>query len=206
MFPYFRNILALLMVLSLFACAGSPRTVTKLPGTRDTSTSSQKQPEYPEYLIGVGDALLISVWKDDALTRQVSVLPDGTISFPLIGQLHVDGLPLSRIKDLIQTRLSRYIPDVTLSVQVLQALSQVVYVIGKVNRPGRFELAGNMSVIQALAVAGGLNPFAKSKRIKVFRYDRSATLVFPFNFEEVAAGEYIDQNIPLERGDVIVVP
>ena len=159
-----------------------------------------------EYRIGIGDVLMISVWKDEALTRQVSVLPDGMISFPLIGQLRAVGMSLADLKADITKRLDKYVPGVTLTVQVLQVFSQVVYVIGKVNRPGRFELHDNINVLQALALAGGLNPFAKSKHIKVFRGAERRTRIFPFNYDEVARGDHLEQNIQLNRSDVVVVP
>lgn len=157
------------------------------------------------YRIGIGDVLMISVWKDESLTSQVIVLPDGTISFPLIGQVRVDGLALAELKSVLVKKLERYVPDVTLSLQVIQTGSRVIYVIGKVNRPGRFDLTGNISVLQALAVAGGLNSFARSKSIRIFRDSGRNMHVFQFNYDEVAKGQDLQQNIRLERGDVIVV-
>jgi polysaccharide export outer membrane protein len=149
--------------------------------------------------------LFISVWKDESLTQQVSVLPDGTISFPLIGEIWVDGRTVAELKADIGQRLARYIPDATLSVQVMQVNSQVIYVIGKVNGPGRFPLVGKINVLQALAMAGGLNPFAKSGRIRIFRETGQGTQMLLFDYDEVARGERLEQNIQLERGDVIVV-
>lgn len=157
------------------------------------------------YCIGIGDVLHVSVWRDEALTRQVVVLTDGTISFPLLGQIPVNGLTILELRNVVQERLSKYVPDATVSVQVVQAGSQAIYIIGKVNRPGRFDLSNNLNVLQALALAGGLNPFAKSKRIKVFRSTEGGTEIFTFNYEEVSKGEHLEQNIRLRRGDVIVV-
>lgn len=158
------------------------------------------------YRVGIGDVILVSVWKDESLTRQVSVLPDGTISFPLIGQVHVAGMTLKQLKTDLTKRLKKYIPDVVVSVQALQLNSQVVYVIGKVNRPGRFELFGDINVLQALAMAGGLNPFAKSGNIKIFRETAKGTKIIRFDYDDVAKGKRLEQNLKLKRGDVIVVP
>ena len=107
---------------------------------------------------------------------------------------------------MIKQFLEKYVPDATLSVQVLQVNSQVVYVIGKVNRPGRFDLHSDINVLQALAMAGGLNPFAKSGGIKVFRESDEGTRIFDFDYDEVAKGERLEQNIRLKRSDVVVVP
>lgn len=158
------------------------------------------------YSVGIGDVLLVSVWKDESLTREVSVLPDGTISFPLIGQVHVTGMTLKQLKADLTKRLKKYIPDVVISVQALQLNSQVVYVIGKVNRPGRFELFGDINVLQALAMAGGLNPFAKSGNINIFRETANGTKIIRFDYDDVAKGKHLEQNLKLKRGDVIVVP
>jgi polysaccharide biosynthesis/export protein len=160
----------------------------------------------PDYTIGPGDVLDISVWKDEALTKSLVVLPDGKISFPLIGELRVGGKTVAQIKAEIEAKIIRYVPDVVLSVDVRQLNSMIVYVIGKVNNPGRFVMTGYLNVLQALSSAGGLNPFAKKGQIKVFHQDGDRTVIYAFDYEEVASGANLSQNIPLKRGDVIVVP
>lgn len=158
------------------------------------------------YQIGIGDVLLISVWKDESLTRQVTVLPDGNISFPLIGEITVNELTVPEVKSKLTDRLARYIPDVTVSAQVIQLNSQVVYILGKVNAPGRLMLTSNINVLQALAIAGGLNPFARGGGIRIFRETSGGTQILPFDYDNVAQGEHLEENIKLQRGDIIVVP
>jgi polysaccharide export outer membrane protein len=160
----------------------------------------------PDYTVGPGDLLDISVWKDEALTKSVVVLPDGKISFPLIGELRVGGKTVAQIKSEVEAKITRYVPDVVLSVDVRQLNSMTVYVIGKVNAPGRFVINGYLNVLQALSSAGGLNPFAKKGQIKVFRQEGDRTVIHPFDYEELVSGKNLEQNIPLKRGDVIVVP
>ena len=164
--------------------------------------------EWPDtnYVIGSGDILDISVWKDEALTKQVIVLPDGKIHFPLIGEVTAGGKTVVHLREELNEKLARYVPDVSLSVIVKQAGSMLVYVIGRVNRPDRFVLNGNVDVLQALAMAGGLNPFAKKSKIKIFRKDGEETRIFAFDYDDVAKGKSPEQNIILRRGDVIVVP
>jgi polysaccharide export outer membrane protein len=157
------------------------------------------------YRIGAGDVLAISVWKAEALTRQVEVLPDGTISFPLIGQVEAEGKRLEELKQTINERLVKFVPDPILSLEVVRVNSLMVYVLGKVNRPGRFELTDNINVLQALALAGGLNPYAKSSQVKVFRKLEEGTQIFEFDYDAVSKGKRLEQNISLVRGDVIVV-
>lgn len=166
------------------------------------SASSKKD----VYRIGAGDVLAISVWKDETLTRQVVVLPDGTISFPLIGQVDAAGRRLEELKQVISRRLAKFVPDPILSMEVMRVNSLQVYVIGKVNRPGRFELTDNVNVLQALALAGGLNPYARSSKVKVFRETGEGTRIIEFDYEAVSKGKQLEQNIVLNRGDVIVVP
>jgi polysaccharide export outer membrane protein len=160
-----------------------------------------------DYVIGPGDALAISVWKDEALTRQVTVLPDGKIAFPLIGQLTAAGKTVDALTREIEQKLAKYLPDLTLSVTVQQVNSMWIYVIGKTNSPGRFALNADVSVLQALAMAGGLNPFAKRGDIKIFReVPGGGTKILYFDYDKVADGDDIRQNMKLRRGDVIVVP
>ena len=158
------------------------------------------------YQIGTGDVLDISVWKDVALSKQVTVLPDGTIHFPLVGEIKALGMTVTELKQTLEEKIERYVPDPVLSVGVLQVNSMLIYVIGKVNKPGRFVLNSNINVLQALAMAGGLNPFAKEKDVRIFRENNGGTDQFKFNYDEVREGEKLDQNITLRRGDIIVVP
>jgi len=158
------------------------------------------------YLIGPGDVLDISVWKDESLTRTCVVRPDGSISFPLIGTVRAADRTASELKADIENKLRRYVPELTLSVEIREIRSLVVYVIGRVNNPGRFLLATDINVLQALAAAGGLNPFANRNDIKVFRQGVEETTIFPFQYDDVIEGKRLEQNIYLKRGDVVVVP
>lgn len=157
------------------------------------------------YIIGAGDVLEISVWKNQDLTRQVIVLPDDTIRFPLIGELKVGGQSLAWLDKTLKMKLEKFIPDPDLSVALTRINSMFIYVIGKVNKPGQFPITDNVDVLQALAVAGGLNPFAKEKEIKIFRKQGKDTLIFKFNYDAVSKGENLEQNITLNRNDIIVV-
>jgi polysaccharide biosynthesis/export protein len=158
------------------------------------------------YRIGVGDLLSVSVWRDESLTSQVVVLPDGTITLPLIGTVQAQGLGLADLEAEVTRRLTPFIPNPVLTVAVTRINSLMVYVIGKVNRPGRFELADHITVLQALALAGGTNTFARANRIKIFRETAEGTRIYDFDYDQVAKGRHLEQNIRLERGDVIVVP
>ena len=158
------------------------------------------------YPIGPGDVLDVSVWKDESLTRTTVVRPDGFISFPLIGNIRAADRTASELKAEIEKKLDRYVPGVTLSLEIREIRSLVIYVIGRVNNPGRFLLTNDINVLQALASAGGLNPFANRNDIKVFRQGVEETTIFPFQYDQVIDGKRLEQNIYLRRGDVVVVP
>ena len=159
-----------------------------------------------DYVIGPGDVLDISVWKEQALTKLVTVLPDGKISFPLVGAIAAGDKTLEQLTEELEKKLSRFVPDLNLSVVVHQVNSMMVYVIGKVNNPGRFVLNSNIDVLQALAMAGGLNPFAEQGKIKIFREADGGKKIYNFDYDDVAGGKKLEENIKLKRGDVIVVP
>lgn len=161
----------------------------------------------PEYRIGPGDVLNIEVWKDAALSRLVTVLPDGKISFPLIGELTAGDRTVAELKKEIEGKISRYVPDSPLTVEVRQINSLHIYVLGQVNAPGRFILTSNVTVLQALAIAGGPNAFAKRSRIRILRQEGGKTIRSPtFDYDDVTAGKNLETNVLLQRGDVVFVP
>ncbi len=159
-----------------------------------------------KYRIGPGDVLEISVWKDESLYREISVPPDGIISYPLIGDIEAAGKTVTMLRKTITGKLSEYVPDATVTVILKQINSLQAYVIGKVNNPGVFPITMDTSVMQVLAMARGLNPFASAGNIHILRRRQNVTVRIPFNYKEVEKGENYEQNIVLQRGDVVVVP
>jgi polysaccharide export outer membrane protein len=169
------------------------------------AAESETQWPGPDYTLAAGDVLDISVWKNEELTRRLTILPDGKVHFPLVGEVLVQGKTVAQLKTEIEERLSSYMPKPVLSVIVNQVSSMLIYVLGKVNSPGRFLLQSNVNVLQGLAVAGGLNPYADRNKIKIFREEAGKTTIFDFEYDTVAKGKDLAQNIMLKRGDVIVV-
>ena len=160
-----------------------------------------------DYRIGPEDILEISVWKDEALTRMVVVRPDGKITFPLAGELAVGGRTVAWLTEEIDKRLSGFMSDVEVTVSVNQVNSLRVYLIGKVGRPGEYKIGRSINVMQALALAGGLAPFADEDDIFVLRTETDGhQLQIPFDYKAIERGTALEQNIPLQPGDVVVVP
>lgn len=160
----------------------------------------------PGYSLGPEDVLLISVWKDEQLTREVVVRPDGMISFPLVGDVPAEGRTVEDLRIELVRRLTKYIPNANVTVAVTKVLSYKVYVVGRVTKPGEYLVGHYTDVLQALSLAGGLTPFAAENDIKIIRRIKGEQLVFPFRYSDVRKGRDLDQNILLQRGDVVMVP
>ena len=182
-------LICILMTASLLWGADQPLTTT----TED-------------YIIGPGDVIDISVWKNQALTKQLTVLPDGKIHYPLIGEVVVGGKTLIDLEKELKQRITKFMSAPDLTVMVQEVNSMLIYVIGKVNNPGRFDLKSNINVLQALTMAGGLNTFAKRNKIKILRKTKDKNLIFTFEYDDVMEGKNLEQNIELRRGDIVVVP
>jgi len=178
------------------------------------TTSWAAPPPAPQgqgsYVVGPGDVLEISVWKEEALTKSAIVLPDGAIHFPLVGEIHAAGKTVNEIRDSIKEKIKTFVPDPVLSVEVKQVNSMIIFVLGRVNNPGKFVVNANTNVLQGIAMAGGLNPFAKRNDIKIIRQGGGKggekTQYFIFRYDDVADGDRLEKNIWLERGDIILVP
>lgn len=159
------------------------------------------------YRLNPGDVLRISVWREEGLERELVVQPGGTISFPLAGQLTAAGKTVVEIEQEVAGRLEKFIPGPVVTVELIEARGNLVYVIGEVNSPGAQPLIRPTTVMQALAVAGGFTPFAGRSRVKIIRKDAAGTeTVTRFDFTDVADGKAVETNIELKAGDVVVVP
>jgi polysaccharide export outer membrane protein len=168
--------------------------------------AAESEPGGPSYYLGPEDVLKISVWKDEALTAEAVIRPDGMISFPLVGDLQAEGKTVEELRATIATRLAKFIPKPTVSVFVMKVNSYKIYVLGKVNRPGEFLVGHYTDVMQALSLAGGLTPFASENNIKILRRVGDQQVTFPFGYGDALKGRGLEQNIVLQRWDVVMVP
>jgi polysaccharide export outer membrane protein len=159
-----------------------------------------------DYMLGAEDVLIISVWKDEHLTREVVVRPDGSISFPLVGDVPAAGRTVEEVRADVGKRLTKFIPNPQVSVTLTKVLSYRIYVLGRVNKPGEFMVGHKADVLQALSLAGGLTPFAAENDIRIMRRVNGEQQVFPFRYGEAKKGKGLEHNIVLQRGDVVMVP
>ena len=159
------------------------------------------------YRIQPGDVLFISVWNEEQLQREILVRPDGGLSYPLVGDLTAAGKSVPELTEEIKRRLAKYIPDPVVTVEARQLQGNKVYVIGKVNRPGEYAVTRYVDVTQALAMGGGMTPYAAVNKIKILRRKADGSLeAIPFRYGDIEKGENLEQNIVLQAGDVVVVP
>jgi polysaccharide export outer membrane protein len=158
------------------------------------------------YLLRSGDTLLISVWREETLQRQVVVLPDGSITFPLIGRVEAVGLSAPEVEQSITAKLKKYLPYPSVSVVIVGIDGNRAYVTGKVIHPGSLIINGPISVLQAISIVGGLDRFADEGGIKVIRAKSDGQEVLPVNYKDIISGKNISTNIQLKAGDTVVVP
>jgi polysaccharide biosynthesis/export protein len=156
------------------------------------------------YRIGVEDDLLISVWKEPELSQTVTVRPDGKITLPLINEVLVLGLKTSELQDLLTEKLKPFVNEPQVTVVVRTIRSRKVYIVGKANRQGAFPLNGRTTMLQLLAEAGGLTPFAKGGSIHIVRKEGGKEVHIPFNYKKALAGQADDP--VLVPGDMIIIP
>lgn len=159
----------------------------------------------PGYKLVPGDALEVSVWKEEDLQKQILIAPDGTISLPLVDTVMAAGKTIPELREIIREKLNTYIADPAVNVALIKNDGNTVFVVGKVTRPGQYLANRPIDVLQALSLAGGLTPFAREGRIQVLRRINNETIVFPFDYDDVLDGEHLEQNILLEPGDTVTV-
>jgi len=160
-----------------------------------------------DYIIGPSDILAINVWKDTELTRTVTVRPDGKISLPLIGELEVSGLTALSVQRLIAQRLAEYVSKPQVTVMVQEVKSQTYVIVGKIAKPGSYELGKPTTVLEAIAIAGGFLDFAKASKVNIVRRrEGGPPETLHFDYKKVIKGQNAEQNVELRNGDTIVVP
>lgn len=158
------------------------------------------------YKLNQGDSILISVWGEDTLQKEVKVLPDGSISFPLVGHVDVANATTSEVEKRVTDKLKTYLSDPQVTVLVSNIEGNRFYIIGKVARPGAVILTGSTTVLQALSYAGGLDKFADLDEIKVLRGSAKGQVAIPVNYSKLIQGQKLESNILLQAGDTILVP
>lgn len=191
-----------LVSMLLAGCAAAGGEKSAMP-----PAAAQQEPPGASYRIAPGDVLEITVYGERDLSKKgLVVRPDGKVTFPLAGDIKVGDMTTVQVKQELEKKLHAFIPEAvaTVSVQTLGSLQY--YVVGKVNKPGMFDVSRPLTVLQALALAGGLTVFADQRHIQIVRNQDGKVSRLPFNYKEVVNGKHLEQNIVLQRGDTVVVP
>ena len=160
----------------------------------------------PSYIIGPMDVLEIQVWKEPDFSRQVLVRPDGKITLPLIGDITASGMNTMGLKTLLSEKLEDFVSKPEVTVIVLESHSKNFYIIGKITRPGTYPMDPDMTVLQAISVAGGLAEWADKDSIRIIRRSGGKEKILPFDYDKVITGKKLEQNILLKPNDTIIVP
>jgi polysaccharide export outer membrane protein len=159
-----------------------------------------------DYVIGAEDVLGIMFWREQEMSGDVTVRPDGKISLPLLGDIIAAGTRPDALRDEITQAASKYLTDVNVTVVVRQINSRKVFITGQVTTPGAYPLTGPRTVMQLIALAGGLSEYADGEGISIMRQEQGKTRSMKFNYREVSKGKKLEQNVMLQPGDTVVVP
>jgi polysaccharide export outer membrane protein len=197
--------LTLIIVIMTFYALGCA-TGADLMVEAQAASAEVSPPDQERYRLGPEDVIEVSVWKEPDMTKQLVVQPDGKIYYPLVGELLVAGKTVKQVQEEISKRLEKFVTDASVTVVLLKTQNYKFYVTGTVNKPGEFLVGRPTTVLQAIAMAGGLTPFASPKAIKIVRKEGGQDEVHHFNYKDVSKGHLLGQNITLQPGDVVVVP
>ncbi len=160
------------------------------------------------YKIKPEDVLEILTWKEPDFTKAVKVRIDGRISFPLIDEIEVSGRTALDVKQEIEKKLKNYIesPLVTVSVLPKPAIPPMFYILGEVKKTGVYQITGRLTLLQAFAIAGGFTEWASKKEIILIRHKDGKDTLLRLNYKNIIKGRDLDQNVPIQPDDTIIVP
>lgn len=197
-------IIASAAVLFLLSAQGSSDAAEK--AAKGAKAAAKTIAQSPDYVIGIEDVLEISVWKNPDVSKTVMVRPDGMISLPLVGDMKAAGLTPAQLRDALTEALSEYQETVVTSVIVQEVNSYRIFILGEVMSPGTYTMTRRMSVIQAIALAGGFNPFASRKIVLVRENGSSMAEKIEIKFDDIVdTDSRRDKNLILKPGDTVFV-
>jgi polysaccharide export outer membrane protein len=197
-----------LTALAAAAAVAQPPLVAERRGASGSVDADKKRPPQApamdDYRLGAGDKLRIEVYKDTQLSQSVQIRPDGKITLPLVGDIEAIGQTPLELRDAIAAQLKTYMNNPVVTVIVVEATAATAYVMGEVNHPGAVTLQGGpLTVVQALAMAGGLKDFADRKNIRILRRSPTGMQTIAFNYKDAIRG---GTPVYLRPGDTVVVP
>jgi polysaccharide export outer membrane protein len=205
MFRTINGLIVFLLIVPLLF-VGCASTGGKVADTPAENVQAPAQPKVSEYLFGIGDSLDISIYRNEDLKTSTKISPSGTIMFPLIGEVQAAGKSISTLRDELKERFSKYLVDPQITISVTAIQSSKVVVLGEVRTPGVYTLDTELTIIDAVAKAGGWTADAKMSNIILLRNVSGKVETRSLDMEAALAGGSLSQNKPLQRNDIVYVP
>ena len=184
--------------------AQTPRAVGQTVMSGTTAAATPVLP--PGYVIGPADVLSIVFWRDKDMSADVTVRPDGKITLPLLNEVAAGGYTPEQLRTRIAEAASAFVEEPNLTIVVKEVRSRNVFITGNVAKPATYPLTGEMTVLQLIAVSGGLLEYADAKNIVVIRSENGRPQYLKFNYKDVVRQKSVAQNVVLKPGDTVVVP
>jgi polysaccharide export outer membrane protein len=202
-----RVLLTTIVVASLPALAGAQSIAPAAPLPQAPAPAPAHDVPVPsDYVIGSEDVLSVVFWRDPDMTGDVTVRPDGIVTLPLLGDLKAAGLTPDAFRDVVKQAATKLMEEPSVTVVVKAINSRKVFITGQVATPGAYPLMAPRTVMQVIAIAGGLTEYADAKGIRIVRTENGKSVSFKFNYKDVAKGNKLEQNIQLKPGDTVIVP
>lgn len=191
------------LLLCLVACG--PRS-GRIQNIAEADPAARTAPTVEQFQIGPGDRISIKVWRHDDLSMDVTVAPDGTISYPLVGALAVSGKTYNEIREMLTTAISQWYTDPQVAVNILELQNQKVFIFGEVANPSVLQLSSEMTILEALTLAGGINQYSRTDNVLLVRGGVEAPELYTVDVASIFNRGAMDQMVSLQRGDIVVVP
>jgi polysaccharide export outer membrane protein len=203
-----RSYIPLTLVIGLSVVLTAPASSQAAQTNTAPSTAEPKAPVSTGtgYVIGAQDVLSVVFWRDKDMSADVVVRPDGNISLPLLNEIPAAGLTPEQLRARLTEAAAKFVEDPTATVVVKEIHSRNVYITGNVAKPATYSLMGDMTVLQLIAMAGGLQEYADAKSIVIIRAEGGRQQYHNFNYKDVVKQKHVEQNIVLKPGDTVVVP
>jgi polysaccharide export outer membrane protein len=186
--------------------ATEPESQSKPAAGKPVANVSSTVPLPADYVIGPEDVLGIVFWRDADMSSEVTVRPDGMITLPLVNDIRAAGLTPEQLREQVTAAASKYVADPNVAVVVKGLNSRKVFITGQVMKPGPYPLTSPTTVVQLIAMAGGLQEFADSEKIVIMRTENGKPVVRRFNYKEILRNKNLAQNLELRPGDTVLVP
>jgi polysaccharide export outer membrane protein len=205
--------LSIALGVSGMLLATSVSAQNRPPAARVDPVASAPAPNAPkgiapptDYVIGPDDQLSVVFWRDKDMSADVTVRPDGKITLPLLNDIQAAGLSPDQLREKVTDQAKRYVEDPQPTIVVRMINSRKVFITGQVAKPGPYSLMAPTTVLQLISMAGGLTEYAHGKKISIMRTENGRQIAYHFNYNDIAAGKNMRQNIELKPGDTVVVP